>query len=175
VRSKIIASRYAKALFSLLAKDKLGEFSQDVESLIGFFQNNPQLAKSLNSSVFSLQKKESFVQELAGQLSQTKIWQNFLWLLVKKHRFDFVVEILQELKAIILDYQNGEKVQLVLAREHSQELLKEIEKAIEKKIGKEPKVSLLVDKSIVGGFVAHTKNFTIDCSVKSSLDRLAAQ
>ncbi len=159
----------------MLAKEKLEPLSLDVERLIALFEDTPELAKSLNSSVFGRAKKESFVKDLAGQMSDAKIWFNLFSLLVKKHRFDFVVDILQELKAIILDYQNGENVELVLAREHSQGLLDQIKKAIEEKIQKKPKISLLVDKSIVGGFVAHTKNFSIDCSVKSSLDRLAAQ
>ena len=88
MRSKIIASRYAKALFSLLQKEKLDVFGQDAQKLIAFFAANDQLAKSLNSSVFGKAKKESFVKELSGQLSDAKIWNNFLWLLVKKHRLE---------------------------------------------------------------------------------------
>ncbi len=175
MKSKIIASRYSKALFSLVAKEKLADFSQDIESLLVFFQNRLQLIKSLNSSVFALSKKEKFIKELAEQMSDAKVWHNFLWLLVKKHRFGLVVDILQELKRTVLDYQDCENVELILSREHSDSLLLEIEEAIAKKIGKKPKISLVVDESIVGGFVAHTQKFTIDCSVKSSLDRLAAQ
>ncbi len=175
MRSKIIASRYSRALFSLVSKDKLAEFSQDVEKLIGFFQINLEMTRSLNSSVFGFSKKEKFVKELAGQMSDSKVWYNFLWLLVKKHRFSLVLDILQELKTAVLDCQNSENVELILSREHSDELLLEIKEAIAKKIGRTPKISLVVDERIVGGFVAHTQNFTIDCSVKSSLDRLAAQ
>ena len=175
VRNKVIASRYAKAVFSLANKDDLDKFAADIDVLVAFFQNHSQLVQSLNSSVFSFAKKKEFVVDLSEQTSCNKLWFNFLLLLVKKHRFVLVLDILAELQEIVLDYLKKEEVRVVLARQHSDGLINEIGEAIKQKIGKEPNITVSIDESIIGGFVVHTKKFIVDCSIKNSLGRLAAQ
>ncbi len=175
VKNKVIASRYAKAVFSLADTSKIDNFVADIDVLVAFFQNNSQLVQSLNSSVFGFAKKKDFVTNLSEQTSCSKLWLNFLLLLVKKHRFVLVLDILAELQSIVFDYLKKEEVQLVLARKHSDGLIGEIGEAIKQKIGKEPNITVSIDESIIGGFVVHTKKFIVDCSIKNSLGRLAAQ
>jgi F-type H+-transporting ATPase subunit delta len=76
------------------------------------------------------------------------------------------------LEQIILFNQGKEKVTVILAREEKPETIKKIEKKISEIIKKEIVTEIVLDPSIIGGFIAKTESLTINGSIKGNLIRL---
>jgi len=169
----VVAKRYAKALFGLIKSDQMESFEDDIKYLKEFFAKLIEIVHRLDSGVFDKQEKVEIIKKISSSLKNETIWTNFFGILVAKHRFFLIKLILDELKEMIFASQKQEHVNLVLARDHSKQMIEKIKKAIAKKIGKEPKMDIEIDKKIIGGFIANSKFFCIDCSVRNNLERLA--
>jgi F0F1-type ATP synthase delta subunit len=66
----------------------------------------------------------------------------------------------------------AEKITLVLAREAESQIKEMLERKLKASLGKDKKIELKIDDSIIGGFIAKTEDYLIDASVKNYLSRL---
>ena len=69
-------------------------------------------------------------------------------------------------------YLKKNKIDLFLARDHSQRTQKELEKKLLGVFGAGKKISAKIDRDLIGGFRAKTNNFLVKASIKDFLDDL---
>ena len=168
MKNKLIAKRYAKAVMENISEDSTS-FLNDIILLKKFFSDNPEAVQTADSLLYSINKRIEIIKEIARISHNQKIWNNLFQLLVQKHKFIIIREILTELESTILENKNQEKVHLKIAHKHPDEILKKLEAIISNIIKKELILEITIDPEIIGGFVASTEALVIDGSIRNNL------
>jgi F-type H+-transporting ATPase subunit delta len=172
VRNKLIAQRYAKAIILNMEDGVLDSLLEDINSLKVIFSQDPSLIKSFDSFLYPLKKREDLALSVANKLNNKNIWKNLFRILIKKHRFTIIPDILIDLEERILDSRNQIKVSLKIAHEQTDNVLNDIAERIKNILKKNVVLDIEIDPEIIGGFVAQTNSVLIDGSIKNNLVRL---
>ncbi len=170
METKIISKRYAKAFFKDLKPDNWNNALQDIAVLKRVLEK--KVISLLSSPITNQAEKDSLIEMISENLNLSEKWKNFFKILEKKNRINYITTIVDELEQIILFNQGKEKVTVILAREEKPETIKKIEKKISEIIKKEIVMEIVLDPSIIGGFIAKTESLTINGSIKGNLIRL---
>ena len=173
MRNKLIAKRYADAVLMNIDKRHFASFRNDIQLLEKAFFKHPDYVKSIDSLLYPIKKRIALADEVASKLANNSVWKNLFDILVKKHRFSIIGEILLALDQAILDRSNHVKVQLKIAHEHSDSVMKSIKKNITDILKKDVELIVSIDPSLIGGFVAQTESILIDGSIRHNLVKLA--
>lgn len=176
MRHMMIASRYAKAIYSL-AKEK-GEqdavFEQmrviedalSLEKEIGEFVQSPLVRPS---------EKEKVIAQLCEKVKLPEILKNFLLLLAKKDRLALFPSIVTSYQTIA-DEAHGVTRGVVRS---ATVLAPDERKRIEELVGRATKKQVILtykeDPSLLGGLIAEVGSYTFDDSLSSHLTRINEQ
>ena len=172
MRNRLVAKRYADALLMNIDEKHFATFRQDINKLQQAFSENADYVKSINSPLFPLQKRLDLALDITHKLVNQALWNNLFEILVKKHRFNIIDDVLMELEEAILIKNNQKKVQLTIAHKHSEKVLENISKVIKDILKNDIELVVKIDPSIIGGFVAQTDSLLIDGSIKNNLLKL---
>ncbi len=174
MKDKLIAKRYAKAAILNIQENQYYSVIKDIEFLRKAFTQDADYIKSINSFLFPLQNRLKLVKKISAQLNNKVIWENLFVLLVKKHRFAIIMEVLNEMENTVLISNNQVKVSLTIAHEHSETVLNKISSKIADIVKKDVVMKVNIDLEIIGGFIAQTDSFFIDGSIKNGLVKLVS-
>ena len=168
MKNKLIAKRYAKAVMENISEDSTS-FLNDISLLNKFFSDNPEVIKTADSLLYPPKRRIEIIKEISRISNNQKIWNNLFHLLVQKHKFIIIREILTELESIILEKKKQEKVHLKIAHKHPDEVLKKMKSIIADIIKKDLILDITIDPDIIGGFIASTESLVIDGSIRNNL------
>jgi len=168
VKNKLIANRYALAFIALAKVERFDDILLDIKTLREVIVLNPDNMRAISSALFPITKRLEIIKTVSVKLN-VDIWKNFLELIVKKHRFEIIGDILTEIELLIMEDRNQVVVNLTIARNHSDETMGKISKLLSDFLNKEIILNLKKDQSIIGGFVAETDTILIDGSIKNNL------
>ncbi len=159
---------YARALF-LISNNKLNITKKEVESLLIFFKNYPDIFIFLSNPVISAKYKEEVLLLMQKYFNECLI--RFIIIVCVNKRFNLIFSILEEFLSFVRKSSNEFEVTIKSAC-----LLKESEiKIITESLsflGRITKVSNVVDPSILGGFIIRYGFNLIDLSLESYLEKL---
>jgi F-type H+-transporting ATPase subunit delta len=172
VRNKLIAQRYSKAIILNMEDEALDFLLEDINSLKVIFSQDLSLIKFFDSFLYPLKKRENLALDVAEKLNNKNIWKNLFRILIKKHRFTIIPDILIDLEERILDSRNQIKVSLRIAHEQTDNILNDIAEVIKNILKKNVVLNIEIDPEIIGGFIAQTNSLLIDGSIKNNLVRL---
>ncbi len=115
----------------------------------------------VKSLLLILEKKNKAGQSLAAERLRE--------ILKRKKKEYLLPKIVKKLEKA---YLKKNKIDLFLAKDHSQRTQEELEKKLLGFFGAGKKISVKIDQDIIGGFRAKTDNFLVRASVKDFLDEL---
>jgi F0F1-type ATP synthase delta subunit len=98
---------------------------------------------------------------------QSLVAQKLREILKKKKKEYLLPEIIKRLEKA---YSKKNKIDLFLAKNHSQRTQEELKKKLLAFFGKNKKINLKINPELIGGFRAKTSDFLIKASVKDFLD-----
>jgi len=141
----------------------------DVSVLNQIFAYSPESIKIIDSFLLSIPKRIGLTKDITAKLRNTNIWKNLFEILIKKHRFSIILDILKEIEIFILHSRNQIKVVLKIAHSISNETLEKIKSKIVKILKKDIVLNIKIAPEIIGGFVAEAESIHIDGSIKNNL------
>ncbi|WP_311200376.1 F0F1 ATP synthase subunit delta [Jannaschia sp. W003] len=168
-----IASRYAQAVFDLSRDaDDLGKLEADVAALDEAIRGSSDLREVLRSPVIGRAEQANAVAAVAGALGLGDTMTNTLRLMAQKRRL-FVAPALVEALKLRLEDQRGE----VTAKVHAAQALSDDQRerlaaALKASTGRDVKLDVTVDESLIGGLVVRMGSKMIDTSIRAKLDAL---
>jgi F-type H+-transporting ATPase subunit delta len=169
-----IASVYARSLFEVAqehkkldkVRDQLGEFADalnDTRELQVFFF----------SPYFSTpEKKDGLKKAVSGT---EDILENFLELLIEKHRMPAIFRVRRELDRLWEKENKLLPVEVTSAIELDDKTVKQIGDRIGEQTGQNVELSAKVEPDILGGIVVRVGNSIIDASIRARLEQLRKQ
>ena len=166
-----IATVYARSLFEVaneagkldVVREQLGQFADalhdDRELQVFFF-----------SPYFSTQeKKDGLDKAVTGA---DPIFQNFLELLLEKHRAPAIFRIRRELDDLWEVENRLLPVQITSAIELDNKTIKSIGDRVGEQTGRKVDLSSSVEPDILGGIIVRVGNNIIDASIRTRLEQL---
>lgn len=169
--NEVLAKRYADA-FMQYAQGSIGRQKaiEDCKNIKLILNENPQLLKFFKAPEVSAVDKSQLIDKLPADYF-TQEFKNFVKFLLKKGRIDKLVDIIEYVR---INYSFGERKQVLLRTSYPVELdlFPKILEKLKKKFGKEIKLYMDLDGSLLGGAKVMMGNTVIDASIRRRLDDL---
>ena len=169
-----IARPYARAAFEhARASGTLAAWSELLQAASAAVEH-PELAAVLTSPQLSAEQLATLLADVAG-VERAAGGRNFLTLLAENRRLDLLPEIAGQFGKYRAQLENVAEVTVVSAVELDGAQRARLESALRSRFGREVRMQCEVDPGLLGGAVIRSGDLVIDGSLKSRLERLAAQ
>lgn len=169
------AQRYAKALFGLAQDERRHrEVRAELDRLTAIFSGSREVASALLTPMHPAAERKAALRALAARESVSPLVQNFLGFLVDQRRliqFDGIVAAYHALA----DQAEGMLTADVRVASPLDERRKDrLRRALSARTGREVKLEIEVDPSLLGGAIAKVGDLVFDGSLRTQLAQLRA-
>ena len=169
-----IATVYARSLFEVAqekgnlddVREQLGEFADALDG-------DQQMQVFFFSPYFSTQEKEEGLDKVVSDADP--IFQNFLKLLIEKHRMPAVFRVRRTFDELWREENKLLPVEITSAVELDDGTVKQIGDRIAEQTDRKVDLQSRVDPDILGGIVVRVGNSIIDASIRARLEQLRKQ
>lgn len=176
MRSALVATRYARALYNL-AKEKNEQDSIHAQMRVidDAFSLEKEIYEFVHSPLIRPVQKVQAMEQLVSKIAIPETLKSFLLLLAKKNRLNIFPDIMAAYQ-IIADEAHGVTRGVVRsAAVLPPDERKRIEELVSKATKKQVILTYKEDPSLLGGLVAEVGSFTFDDSLSSHLIRINEQ
>ncbi len=171
---KSFSITYAHSLFSLAEDENLVEdIFEEMTELCKVFKENPDYAVLLDSPTVPVAQRFTLIDEAFKDCGEYVV--NFIKILCEKKRTHLFPECVKEYEKLYNNKLGIEKVTVITAVPLSDNLKEKLIQKLSKESGKNIKLRLKVDKSILGGIILRTENSQTDSSVRARLDKIRTE
>ncbi|MGI8557237.1 MAG: ATP synthase F1 subunit delta [Solirubrobacteraceae bacterium] len=169
-----IATVYARSLFEVAKEhDRLDRVREQVGEFAEALAESHDLQVFFFSPYFSTEeKRDGLKRALEGADEETE---NFLELLIDKHRMPVIFRIRRQLDALWQEEHKLLPVQITSAVELDRATVEQIGEQIGERTGREVQLTAEVEPDILGGIVVRVGNSILDASIRGRLDQLRKQ
>jgi F-type H+-transporting ATPase subunit delta len=169
-----IASVYARSLFEVAKEnDKLDTVREQLGEFADALNGDRELQVFFFSPYFSTEEKSDGLDKAVT--GAEPILENFLKLLIEKHRMPAVFRVRRELDSMWEHENRLLPVEVTSAIELDKKIVKEIGDRIGEQTGQKVELSSKVEPDILGGIVVRVGNTIIDASIRARLEQLRKQ
>ena len=166
-----IAQVYARSLFEVAKEqDKLDEVREQLGQLADAVDQTRELQLFLFSPYFSTEEKKRGLDRAID--GADPIVQNFLELLVEKHRMPALFRIRREFESLWEQEHQLLPVTITSAVALGDETVRSIGDAIGNQTGQRVELTTNVDPDVLGGLVVRVGNSILDASIRNRLENL---
>ena len=163
-----VSIRYATSLIDMTSeKNNLNEISKDMELVYSAILSSDELKNLLTSPVIKSEKKISILSEIFKNKISVDSF-NFIKFVVDKNREDILSNIIEKFLELRDQKLGLVRVKVKTSFDFTNEQKEKLEKRLEKMLNKKTELSFVVDKSVIGGFIAKVGDTVYDASVKAS-------
>lgn len=169
---EVIAKTYAESLFDLAIEEKAVDiFASNMQTIYTVFQENPSFI-SFFSHIMVKDEDKNLLLEKSFQEEVNTYVLNFLKLLVKKKRIQYIVSICSSFEELVNDYRGIKKGIIFTSFDLTKEQVEDIEKALSTKEQKTVTLTVEKDETLIGGIKVQINNRIYDASVKNKLETM---
>ena len=171
----VAANRYARALVDVLYPDKAEIGYQQLQDFRSVLTNQEDVRRFLENPAMAGDRRKKVLEGIYQALKMERHVANFVGILVDRDRLPVLEEIIQSYRELL-----DEKFGIVRARVTSAYSLdpgqqKELTARLEKATGKQIRMEMAVDPSLIGGMVAQVGSTIYDGSVRQQLQAFKNQ
>ncbi len=168
-----IAQRYATAVFELAKEDKnLAAVEKDLDALADALAESTDLVAMIASPVYSRADQAKAVTSLAAKMGLSTAIAGALGVMAEKRRLFILPQFISGLRAAIAEDKGEVTADVTAAKAMTKAQQDKLAKALKASVGKDVKINLAVDESLIGGLVVKVGSKMIDSSIRSRLNAL---
>ena len=165
-----IARRYAKALLAIGKEDGQAEtYKEELGGFVRLLQENRNLEHAISNPLYDPESRKKVLKAVVERSGLSQVMAAFLFLLFDKGRIQYVGDIYGYYEKLTDELANIVRADLVSATDLPEETIEKIRAALAQKTGKEVKMDVKVDPTLVGGAVTKIGDLVLDGSVRSQL------
>jgi ATP synthase F1 delta subunit len=169
-----IAQVYARSLFEVgKEQDKLDALHDQLGEFATALNEDRDLQVFLFSPYFSTAEKKDGLHKVLDGADEA--FENFLELLIEKHRMPVLFRIRREFEGMWQDEHRLLPVQVTSAIELDDSTVEQIKSGIAEQTHRTIELTTRVDPDILGGIVLRVGNSILDASIKNRLETLRRQ
>ncbi len=168
-----IAARYATAVFELAKEgDDLRVLESDIETLDSALSDSEDFAALIHSPIYTRDQQSAAIEALAKKMELSSILTNTLGLMAAKRRLFVLPQLVACLRDLIAE-ENGEvTAEVTAAKALTDAQQDKLAESLKATVGKDVKISMAVDESLIGGLVVKVGSKMIDTSIVAKLSKL---
>ena len=167
------SERYALALFELGEDNsELENLEKNIVNLNEICQKNFEFKNFLKNPTHSIEVQKKLFTEIAKILKFDKTLKNFLQLIIKKRRINFLDKILEKFIMLCSKKKGRINATLISSKDLSQEEKETINSEISKAINGFVDFTYKTDKSLISGIRVQVGSLLIDTSISNKLKRI---
>ena len=168
-----IAARYGSAVFELAKDGKaLDALERDIDTLESALADSEDFRALIHSPIYSRDEQARAIAALADKMGLSDTIANTMKLMSSKRR----MFVLPHLMAVLRDLISEEKGEIIAdvqaARALSDDQQATLAETLKASTGKDVKMNVTVDESLIGGLIVRVGSEMIDTSVRSKLAAL---
>lgn len=169
------AQRYAKALFGLAQDERRHrEVRDELERLAAVFAESREVSAALLTPMHPAAERKAALRAIGQRVGASPIVQNFLAFLVDQRRL-IQFEAIVAAYAALADRAEGMLTADVKVASPLDDRRKDrLRRALSARTGREVKLQIEVDPSLVGGAIAKVGDLVFDGSLRTQLEKLRA-
>jgi F-type H+-transporting ATPase subunit delta len=168
-----VAERYAGALFELAKeKNEIGETEAALVRFLDALHNSADLHRFVRSPVFSGGDQLHGLTSVLKTAGIEGLVKDFLLVLVKNRRLFAVETIIKSFQQLAARERGEVEAEVISAHPLTDAQAKDLTGTLQQKFGKSPKLTVTVDKSLLGGLILKVGSQMIDTSLRTKLKNL---
>ena len=168
-----MAGRYATALFELaLETNALDQVQADLEGFERLVASSPDLMRLLRSPVFGADEQARALDAVLDKASISGVARNFLRVVAANRRLFAAMQIIRGYKALVARHKGEVTADVTVAEPLNDARLNEIRETLRQVTGKDVKVNVDVDPSIIGGLKVKLGSRMVDASLRTKLNSI---
>jgi len=168
-----IAARYATAIFELAKEGKsLKALESDVDALDAAMAESADLRDVISSPVFSRDQQSAAITAVAKKMNLGTTMVNTLGLMASKRRLFVLPHLITALRERIAAEKGEVTADVTAAKAMTKAQQDKLAKTLKAQVGKDVKINLAVDETLIGGLVVKVGSQMIDTSIKAKLNSL---
>lgn len=169
--SRTVARRYVRAIFELAEEqDKLETVGRQIGELNALIGGHEELSSIFANPAIPAQTKQKIFAELEPQLEIDPLCANFMKLLIRKGRINYLELILSEYRKLERERRGIVVVNVSTARPLSETLQQQLRRKLAEVSGKEVEIKTTEEPELIGGLVARIGGTIYDGSVARQLE-----
>lgn len=170
--NRSVARSYAQALFlSSREKNLLDEVEAELKMVVESIEGSEDLAKIINRALIPAEdKKTVLVKVFEGKISSQTM--KFLKLVVDKNREKYLQGIFIEYTALADHARKMLEAEVITAAELSPQMQETLKKGLSAHTGKEVRLKIEVDPSLLGGVMIKIGDKVYDGSARHQLESI---
>lgn len=167
-----VARRYAQALFlSSQEKNLLDEVEAELKMVVESIKGSEDLSKIINRDLIPTDEKKAVLVKLfEGKISSQTM--NFLKLVVDKNREKYLQDIYSEYTTLADHARKMLEAEVITAAELSPQIQETLKKGLSAHTGKEVRLKIEVDPSLLGGVMIKIGDKVYDGSARQQLQSI---
>ncbi|MCJ8344157.1 ATP synthase F1 subunit delta [bacterium] len=170
-KENTVALRYAKALLSSLSNEtQYDRAYADLVDLKNTFESSTDLKEVIESPLFNKQSKQAVLTAVLDKAGYSKEVVNISKLLLREERFSLLSLITESYKSVLNDKLLRAVARVEVAEELSSSDKEELEGKLKTLSGKTLEITYVINKELLGGFVAKIGHNIWDYSIKGQLE-----
>ena len=168
-----IAARYATAIFELAQEGKdLKSLEADVDTLGDVMADSEAFNALIHSPIYSRREQGDAITALAKKMGLSGTVSNTLALMASKRRLFVLPQLVAALRDLIADEKGEVTAEVTAARALSKSQQDKLAKSLKASVGKDVKINMAVDETLIGGLIVKVGSKMIDTSIASKLSNL---
>jgi len=165
----VAANRYARALIDVLERDQAEAGFQQLQSFAALLKELPDSRRFLQNPAMVGERRERVLNEILAALGLDRRVGNFIRILVNRNRLPILEKILVEYQRL-MDTRLGivrARVTAALPMDFVEQ--QDFARKLEEVTGKQVRLEVAIDSSLIGGVVAQVGSTIYDGSVRQQL------
>ncbi len=168
-----IAGRYATAIFELAKEEKaLPAIEGDVDALDAALADSEDFRNLISSPIYARDDQQAAITAIAKEMKLSGNLTNLLALMAGKRRLFVLPQLIGALRGLIADEKGEVTAEVTAARSLTKAQEDKLAKTLKSQVGKDVKVNVAVDESLIGGLIVKVGSKMIDTSIASKLANL---
>ena len=168
-----VAGRYATALFEI-ARDGnlLDEVEHDLREIETIHANSADFREILANPVYTREEHARAFAAIAAAMGLGTTVTNTLGLMAANRRLFVLPALIAQVKALIAEHRGEVTAEVTAASKLTEAQIDALSAKLKQSVGKDVKLDVTVDESLIGGLVVKVGSRMIDTSIRSKLAAL---
>jgi F-type H+-transporting ATPase subunit delta len=165
----VAANRYATALIDVLYPDKTETGLQQLETFATVLRDQPDSRRFLENPAMPVERRTRLLKEISGALGFDRRVANFISILAARNRLPILEEIITEYRRLMDQRLGIVRARVTAARALDPQQQQELARQLQQITGKQVRMEVAIDPSLIGGVVAQVGSTIYDGSVRQQL------
>jgi len=168
-----IAARYATAVFELAKEEQsLAAIETDVDALDALMAESGDFRELIASPIYSRADQGAATGAIAARMELSPVMTSLLGLMAAKRRLFALPHLVRGLRDLIAREKGEVTADVTAAKALTKAQSDRLSKPLKASVGKDVKINLAVEESLIGGLVVKVGSRMIDTSIASKLANL---